>query len=191
MAATPVAAATVLDGWGGYKFGMTPDQARAIPGQKFGGYSPKNIWGESKGAMGATTHPVINGISYDFNLYFDGLSKMNGVSLANEKKNALSECNQAFLTLMDQQAKIYGAFAPVDPQRKRDETQTPPTSLEWKQAGNSRYELATLTFADEYAYAWKARKGDGVHYVEVYATWSAHPDVKTSPCVSGITFAFK
>jgi hypothetical protein len=183
----------MIEGWGGYKFGMTPDQARAVPGQKFGAYSPKNIWGESKGAMGATTHPVINGVSYDFNLYFDGATgRLNGGNLANEKTNALSECNQVFLTLLEQQAKAYGGgFNPVNPQRKRLESDTPPMSLEWKQEGGSRYELATLTYADEYAYAWKARKGDGVHYVEVYATWSAHPDVKTSPCVSGISFAFK
>jgi hypothetical protein len=141
--------------------------------------------------MGATTHPVINGAVYDFNLYFNDRSKLNGIGLASEKKTALGECGQVFLTLLGSQEKTYGAFAPVNPQRKRLVSDTPPTSLEWKQEGGSRYELATLTFADEYAYAWKARKGDGVHYVEVYATWSAHPDVKTSACISGITFGFK
>ena len=191
LLATQVLAATALDGWGAYKFGMSPDAARAIKGQTFGPYSAKNIWNENKGSMGATSHPVIDGVAYDFNLYFDDASKLNGISLANEKQSSLADCGSGFLTLLAQQEKNYGGFNPVDPQRKRDASQTPPTSLEWKNQGGSRYELATLTLPDEYAYAWKARKGDGYHYVEVYATWSAKPDDKAAPCVSGMTFGIK
>ena len=51
--ATPALGAQALDGWGGYKFGMSPDAARAVPGQVFGPYSAKNLWNENKGAMGA------------------------------------------------------------------------------------------------------------------------------------------
>ena len=189
--ATPVLAATALDGWGGYKFGMTPDAARAVKGQTFGSYSAKNIWNENKGAMGAKTHPVINGVTYDFNLYFDDASKLNGISLENEKKSSLGDCGGTFLTLLTQQEKVYGGFNPVDAERKRDTSQSPPTSLEWKAQGASRYELATITLADEYAYAWKARKGDGYHYVEVYATWSSKPDDPAAPCVSGIRYGIK
>jgi len=189
--ATQVLAATALDGWGGYKFGMSPDAARAIKGQSFGPYSAKNIWNENKGAMGATTRPAINGVAYDFNLFFDDVSKLNGISLENEKQSSLGDCGGGFLTLLAQQEKNYGGFNPVDPERKRDETQTPPTSLEWKSQGGSRYELATVTLPDEYAYAWKARKGDGYHYVEVYATWSSKPDDPAAPCVSGIRFGIK
>jgi hypothetical protein len=189
--ATPVLAATALDGWGAYKFGMSPDAARAIQGQTFGPYSAKNIWNENKGAMGAKTQPVINGVHYAFNLFFDDVSKLNGISLENEKNSSLGNCGGAFLTLLAQQEKSYGGFNPVDPERKRDESQTPPTSVEWKSQDSSRYELATVTLADEYAYAWKARKGDGVHYVEIHATWSSKPDDPAAPCVSGITYGFK
>ena len=191
LLATPAPAATALDGWGAYKFGLSPDAARAIPGQTFGPYSSKNIWNENKGSMGATTKPVINGVAYDFNLFFDDVSKLNGISLENEKQSALGDCGQTFLTLLAQQEKNYGGFNPVDPVRKRDASQTPPTSLEWKAQGGSRYELATITLADEYAYAWKARKGDGYHYVQVYATWSSKPDDPAAPCVSGIRYGIK
>ena len=192
MVATPVLGATPLDGWGSYKFGMSPDAARAIPGHSFRAYSAKNLWNENKGAMGATTHPKIDGVTYDFNLYFDANSKLNGIDLGNEKKNVtLSDCGNAFLTLLGQQAKNYGGFAPVSPERKRDTSQPVPTSVEWKAEGGSRYELATLTLADEYAYAWRARKSAGVNYVEVHATWSAHPDSKTAACVIGIKYEGK
>jgi len=191
LLATPLLAATALDGWGSYKFGMSPDAARAVPGQTFGAYSARNIWNENKGAMGATTEPVINGVHYALNLYFDDTSKLNGVSLENEKKSSLGDCGSGFLLLLAQQEKTYGTFNPLDPERKRNESQTPPTSLEWKAQGGSRYELATITLPDEYAYAWKARKGDGVHYVEVYATWSSKPDDPAAPCISGINYGFK
>lgn len=192
MAATPVLAATPLDGWGAYKFGLSPDAARAIPGHSFKPYAAKNLWNENKGAMGATTRPKINGVSYDFNLYFDSANQLNGIGLENEKKNVtLSDCGNAFLTLLAQQEKTYGAFAPVSPERPRDTADTVPTSVEWKQEGGSRYELATLTLADEYAYAWKARKSAGANYVEVRATWASHPDNKTAACVTGIHYAGK
>ena len=191
LLATPVLAATALDGWGGYKFGISPDAARAVPGQSFGPYSAKNIWNENKGSMGAKTQPVINGVAYAFDLFFDDASKLNGISLENETQSSLGDCGSGFLLLMAQQEKTYGGFNPVDPERKRDESQTPPTSLEWKSQGASRYELATITLPDEYAYAWKARKGDGYHYVEVYATWSSKPDDPAAPCVSGIRFGIK
>jgi hypothetical protein len=192
MAATPVLAAAPLDGWGAYKFGMSPDEARAVPGHSFKSYAAKNLWNENKGAMGATTHPRINGVNYDFNLYFDANSKLNGIALENEKKNVtLSDCGNAFLALLDQQEKTYGAFSPVSPERKRDTADKIPSSVEWKQQGGSRYELATLTLADEYAYAWKARKSAGANFVEVRATWSSHPDAKTAACLTGIHFAGK
>ena len=56
------------------------------------------------------------------------------------------------------------AFAPVNPERKRNDTDTPPTSLEWRVLeGGSHYEFATVTLEDEYAYVWKARKSAGAN----------------------------
>jgi hypothetical protein len=191
IAATPVLAATTLDGWGAYKFGMTPDAARAVPGQSFGPYSAKNIWNENKGSMGAKTHPLINGVSYDLNLYFDDASRLNGITLESEKQSSLGECGLAFLTLLGQQEKTYGGFAAAEPERKRLDTDTPPTSVEWKTQGASKYELATVTLPDEYAYAWKARKIAGGAYLDVYATWSAKPGDKSAACVSGLEYGVR
>ena len=191
LTAPAFSAPTAIDGWGAYKFGMSPDKARAVPGQTFGPYSATNIWNENKGSMGAKTHPVVDGVAYDFNLYFDAAGKLSGIGLENEKKTSLGDCGLVFLTLMANQEKSYGGFTAVEPERKRVDTDTPPTSVEWKAQGGSRYQLGTLTLADEYGYAWKARKSAGRNYVEVYATWASKPTDKSAPCISGISFGMK
>ena len=186
----PALAATPLDGWNGYKFGMSPDAARAVPGQTFGLYSPKNFLGENKGAMGAKKNSIVYGLPWTLNLFFAD-DKMNALSLENEKKSSLADCEKTFLTVLDALGKSYGGLAPVNPERARKDSDTPPTSLEWKTEGQSRYQLATVTLDDEYAYAWKARKNQGGNYVELATTWSAAPKTTSAPCVTDINFSGK
>lgn len=190
MLVVPALAAVPLDGWGAYKFGMSPDAARAVPGQTFGLYSPKNLLNENKGAMGARKPSMLYGFAWAFNLFFAD-DKMNALSLENEKRASLADCEKTFLSVLGQSEKTYGAFAPVNPERMRNESDTPPTSLEWKTQGASRYQLATLTLDDEYAYAWKARKSQGGNYVELTATWSGPPKAPSAPCVTDINFSGK
>ena len=188
----PVLAAEPLDGWGGYRFGMSPDQARAVPGQIFGPYSPKNMWNENKGAMGAKKDSMLYGQPWALNLYFDAYSRMNGLSLENEKKTSTRDaCEQNFLSVLAQLEKAYGALAPVNPQRKWTASDTPPTQLDWRAQGASHYQFAAVSYADEYGFAWKARKTVNGNYVDLAATWSGKPDDKANPCITDITYQGK
>src|SRR6202012_2612345 len=146
------------DGWQGYKFGLSPDQARAVPGMVFGPYSAKNLWNENKGAMGAKGQPKIFGLPWALDLFFNDGQKLNEISLENEKKSSRDDCQLAFAFALSQMEKIYGGFQPVNPERKRLDSDAPPTSVEYRALGGSRYELAMVSLPDEYAYVWKARK---------------------------------
>lgn len=187
----PAFAAGALDGWNAYKFGMSPDAARAVPGQVFGPYNPKNLWNENKGAMAAKKESVLYGQGWTLNLFFDSNAKLNGIGLENERKASREDCEKNFLSVLSALEKTQGGLAPVNPERKRLDSDTPPTSLEWRVAGASRYQLAVVSFADEYAYAWKARKTDKGNYVELAGTWAAAPDSKSAPCVVSINYSGK
>ncbi len=190
-----VLAAEPLNGWGGYKFGMSPDQARAVPGQVFGPYAPRNLWNENKGAMGAKKESRLYGQSWALNLFFDAYSKLNGISLEYEKKTtSRAACEQDFLSMLGELEKTYGALSAVNPQRKWVASDTPPTQLEWRAQGASHYQFAAVSFADEYGFAWKARKtggNQGANYVELATTWSGKPEDKANPCVVNISFQGK
>ena len=84
--------------------------------------------------------------------------------------------------------KSYGGFSAVNPERKRSDSDTPPTSLEWRAQGASHYEFAAVSFVDEYAFVWKARKVAGNNYVDISSTWSARPDDPSAPCITAIDY---
>jgi hypothetical protein len=187
----PALGAQGLDGWSGYKFGMSPDAARAVPGMIFGPYSAKNLMDQNVGAMGAKKDAMVNGLPYVLDLFFDSAQKLNEITLDNEKKAAQPDCEQTFLTLLAQMEKIHGGFLPVNPQRQKNASDTPPASLVWKSQGASRYQLATLSLDDETASAWKARKVVGGNYMEIATTWSGKEGSTQTPCVTAIDYRGK
>jgi hypothetical protein len=191
LLATPVFGAQPLDGWGGYKFGMSPDAARAVPGQVFGPYSAKNLWNENKGAMGAKKQSMVYGLGWALNLFFDSYEKLNEVSLENERNSSRGDCEKNFLSILGQLEKSYGGFSPVNPQRKRVDTDTPPTSLEWRAQGASGYQFAVVSYEDEYAFVWKARRTVAGNFVDVAATWASKPDDPSAPCITDIDYQGK
>jgi hypothetical protein len=191
LLATQPVCAQALEGWSGYKFGMSPDAARAVPGMIFGPYSAKNLMNQNVGAMGAKKNALVNGLPYVLDLFFDSSQKLNEITLDNEKKASQPDCEKTFLTLLGQMEKIHGGFSPVTPQRQKNNADTPPASVVWKSQGASRYELATLALDDETASAWKARKTVGANSVEIAATWSGKEGSSQTPCVMAIDYRGK
>ena len=96
-----------------------------------------------------------------------------------------------FLSILAQLEKSYGGFSPVNPQRKRVDTDTPPTSLEWRAQGASHYQFAVVSYEDEYAFVWKARRTVAGNFVDVAGTWASKPDDPSAPCITDIDYQGK
>ena len=187
LLATPALAAQVIDGWNGYKFGMSPDAARAIPGIIFGPYSAKNLMNEDVGSM-SSKMAMLNGRAYTLVLFFDAAQHLNRAALENQITASRPECEKRFLDLVTLMEKSYGRFLAVNPQLQRSSADTPPVSLVWKKQGANSYELATVFLNGETASAWRARNIQGGKYVDIAATWSGKTDDARSACVTNLDF---
>jgi hypothetical protein len=187
--AAPAPAAESLDGWGGLKFGMSPDQARSVPGLSFGRFGAKNLMNQNAGAMGANKGTLINGITYTMDLFFNAYEALNEISMQNQKTISMADCQDRFLILLGQQEKSYGAFLPVYPEQKKNDQAELPISIEWKTSpGASRYQLATVFMPEETAYVWDARKVFGNRFVDAAAVWSAPHDDAQAVCLTELDY---
>jgi hypothetical protein len=179
--------AQTLDGWGALRFGMSPDQARAVPGLNFGKYSPKDLLERNLGAMASTKPALINGIPYKFDLFFNAYSALFEIALWNEKPTNRAECEARFLSLLNGLEKSYGSFAPVYPVRKKNDQDQMPTSVEWI-GQPAHYALATVYLGQETANVWNGRKDIGGRTVDTAAVWSAANEESQAVCLTEIDF---
>lgn len=184
---TPAWAAQPIDGWNGYKFGMSPDAARAVPGATFGPYSAKNLLNENVGAM-ASKKVQLNGRDYTLDLYFDASQKLNRAFLQNQINASQPDCEKRFLDLVTLMEKTYGPFKPANPQRQRSDADKPQVSLVWKNVGASGYQLSTVFLDDETVSAWKSRNTQGKHYLDIAAAWSGKAQDTHNACVTTLEF---
>ena len=187
----PVLAAQAMDGWHGYTFGMSPDAARAVPGQVFGPFSPKNLADENVGTMGAKNDVQLFGRPYKLNLFFNDRQKLNDISLETQTKSVRQDCEITFLTLLGQLEQSYGSFAPVNPQHAKTDGDQLAAAIEWRKQGASGYQLSTVYMDGETASAWKARKVTGADFVDIAVTWSGDKPEAQFTCLIDIDFAGK
>jgi hypothetical protein len=187
--AAPARSAQTLEGFGIFKFGLSPSQARALPGQSFGRYAAKNLLNQDSGAMASKISAKIYGVSYNFDLFFNSHQALNEISLANEITTSQGDCEIRFLTLLAQLEKSYGGLSPVYPQQKKNDQDLLPILVVWKSgAGASRYQLATVFLNDETAYVWNARKVLGARYLDAATFWSGGQDDDKAVCLTQIDF---
>jgi len=187
--AAPAWGADTLDGWSAFKFGMSPGQARAVPGQVFGRFSGKNILNQNSGAMASKKPAIVYGVPYTFDLLFNAFETLNRISMWNETTTTRADCETRFLTLMPQLEKTYGAFLPVYPQQKKNDQDQLPIAVEWKSTmGASRYQLATVYMGEETASVWNARRVFGGRFVDAVAIWSAAKDDAQAVCLTELDF---
>ena len=186
---TSTASAQTLDGWQGFKFGMGPDQVRKVPGFEFGRYSRKNLLDENQGAMAATKPIPINGVPYKLDVWFNAFEALYDIVFQNETTTNRAQCEAAFLKLLAQSEKTYGEFKPVYNEKKKNDQDTLPISIEWKKAaGASSYQLATAYLGLETASVWDARKVYGRRYLDLAAIWSAGRDDAQAVCLTQIDY---
>src|ERR1700680_3046464 len=69
---------TTLQGWGNYKFGMTPDQIRALPGTSWS--ELKSLTDGALQYMNALTAIKIEGHDFRVGVYFDPDKKLNSIN---------------------------------------------------------------------------------------------------------------
>lgn len=183
------AAPDTLDGWGALKFGMSPDQARGVPGFTFGRYGAKNILNQNQGAMASKKPVLANGVPYSLDLNFNAFEVLARITLQNEKPTSQADCRDRFLGLLAQLEKTYGALSPVYAARKKNDQDLLPIAIEWQNGlGASRYQLATVFMGTETAYVWDARKSFDARYVDVSAVWSAPHDDEQAVCLTQMDF---
>jgi hypothetical protein len=189
VAPLAVFAAAPLDGWNGYKFGLSPDDARAVPGIAFGKYSAKNLQDQDIGAMSAQRPIRLNGIAFSLDLLFEPPKMLSRISMANETKTAQPDCETRFVGMLSFLEKSYGGFAPFSPQRqKKNDQDELPSTVAWKSQAGLRYQLTTVPLPDETGYVWAARKTDGKHTLDVAATWSAKDGDTGIACLINVDF---
>src|ERR1700722_3361438 len=162
------ASAQTLEGGCALKFGMSPDQARALPGLAFGRYTAKDLLERNLGAMASTKPALIGGVPYNFNLFFTAYSTLYEIGMWSEKNSSHDDCQAAFLALLGGLEKNYGAFAPVYPVRKKNDQDQLPMSIEWI-GTPPHYHLVTAYLNQETAYVWNGRKSIGNRYVDASA----------------------
>jgi hypothetical protein len=188
VATTAAAApAPTLDGWGPLKFGMSPDQARAVPGLVFGRFAAKDLLERNLGSMPSKKPAMIGGLPFNYDLFFNAYSSLYEIGMWNEKNSSRADCQAAFLALLGGLEKSYGAFAPVYPERKKNDQDQLPMSIEWI-GSPPHYHLATVYMDQETATVWNGRKNLGDRYVDTSAVWSAPDDKSQSVCLTEIDF---
>ena len=178
------AAAPVLDGWGSFKFGMSPEKARAVPGQDFGRFSAKNLLNQNDGAMSSKKPVPLYGVPYSLDLHFGSFESLRRISMWHEQTTSQADCETAFLTLLSRLQKDYGKFLPIYPEQKKNDQDQLPMSVAWKPG----YQLATAYLAAETAYVWSGRAVFGARYIDAAAVWSAGPETDRAVCLTEVEF---
>ena len=104
-AADPAAGASKLNGWGPFKFGMTPDEAHTAPDVS---------WKKSAADSTAMTSlPMASEYAPDtlVTLKFNGDQKLTAINLSFQGSQSAAECEKAFQDSLKKLQVRYGAFA--------------------------------------------------------------------------------
>ena len=131
---------TTLQGWGDYKFGMTPDQIRALPGTS---------WSELKslpdGAihyMNALAATKIEGHDFQVGVYFDTDKKLKSISFTEiGTARPSSECERGFQDVLRTFETRYGSFSP----QLKPSDAIKPSAIEWRSLAGSTSKYYVLT----------------------------------------------
>jgi hypothetical protein len=102
---------TTLQGWGEYRFGMTPDQTRTLPGTSWSDL--KSLPDKSIHYMNALAATRIEGHDFQAGVYFDKDKKLKSISFTEiGTTRPSSECERGFQDLLRNFETRYGSFSP-------------------------------------------------------------------------------
>jgi beta-lactamase regulating signal transducer with metallopeptidase domain len=114
-------------------------------------------------------------------------AKLYDVGLRQEDTTSRAGCESHFLALLQALEKNYGKFAPLYPQRVKNDQDQLPISLTWKNGlGTSRYQEATVYMSAETAHVWDAHRLFDGRYIDAAAVWSSESESTNSVCLTEI-----
>ena len=139
----------ILEGWDKYKFGMTIEQVRAVPGIAWGETEAQEFGNETSRHLKATAPVTIGGSTYNLNIVFkpDMLIRIDFEDKTPVK--SIAACERKFTDALSELERRHGAFAATS---KAGNTDTPFGTLNntWRDAptGSSKfgYLIATMQF---------------------------------------------
>jgi beta-lactamase regulating signal transducer with metallopeptidase domain len=121
------------------------------------------------------------------------MEKINTVDRAHdgglwrEDTTSRAACESHFLAVLQVLEKGYGKFAPLYPQRAKNDQDRLPMSLMWKNGiGDSRYQEATVYMSSETAHVWDARRLLGGRIIDAAAVWSAESESTDAVCLTEV-----
>jgi hypothetical protein len=107
--------------------------------------------------------------------------------LWHEDTTSRADCESHFLAVLQVLEKGYGKFAPLYPQKAKNDSDRLPMSLMWKTGlGDSRYQEATVYMSDETAHVWDARRLLDGRTIDAAAVWSAESESNDAVCLTEI-----
>ncbi|HUO01133.1 MAG TPA: hypothetical protein VMU31_00010 [Rhizomicrobium sp.] len=108
LSVSPATGNAPLDGWGPFRFGMTPDQAHAVPGFSW----QHSINTPVLSMMNALPMTTEYGPDTNVSLAFNSDKKLWRITLAFKDIEPAPDCEKSFLDTLGRLDRKYGAFAP-------------------------------------------------------------------------------
>ena len=143
------------DGWDGYKFGMTPQQVRDVPGFKWDHLQKTAVLHFVIYRMDSNDPMTLDGHDYKPSLFFDEKQKLDGILLTSVEKKTPQQCETSLQQLVQAHQKRFGDFSPKVQQRSQHGLE----SVWHGVAGtHSQYSAVTMTTANGSQERFEARR---------------------------------
>lgn len=146
------AEATSLEGWGEYKFGMTPEQVRAVPGLSWSDLHRESLGEATSNWIASSNTEQIARRQFGATFYFgsaegfeDPAPMLEQMILKNSgTERTADSCEQGFIEVLDDTERGRGRFKPQHPPQA--ETSDALGATAWRRTpdGNSTYEWRTV-----------------------------------------------
>jgi hypothetical protein len=150
----PLPPAPPPDGWGAYKFGMTPQQVRDMPGLKWQRLQKSAVLHFVVYRMDSDDVTALDGRDFKPSVFFDEKQKLDGILLTSVEKKTAQQCEASLQQLVQMHQKQFGDFSPKVPPGSKQGLQ----SVWHAVAGtHSQYAAVTMTTANGSQERYEAR----------------------------------
>jgi hypothetical protein len=192
---SPGLAAEKIEGWGAYRFGMTPDQVKAVPSAGWFDLKTEKIFSVAVNRLNATTLFEIAKRRFAASFYFqsDGLPSLSLQQLMfknSETMQTAQTCEAIFVDLLKFTEGQHGTLQTTTPAQPETPLSYGSLKIEWRKKAElkSTYEVRDMKInasegsPAEHTITAQAVKPFGQSYLSVVSTY----DAVTATCESAI-----